>query len=996
MQGQVRIGRALFVASLACGTAANLGLWFGYEHWQFALWLLSLALLVPAFPGRRAEPRGVSEPWSVNEIVLFALIVLLGAFFRLYRLDSIPPGLWVDEINAAQRAEQLMLSKPFQPFGATPLTWLENWVQTSNLYLYSIVLLFRTVGFGYWPIKMISVIPGILGVPALYLFARELAGKRTAAVAGVLFAVGHWNARLSRWGWDEVAMTTLQIVSFYFLVHGFRRRRTRSFVWAGIFMGLCLNTYIASRLALAAALACLGLYVVSRRGGWRERAKPLAVFVLATAITVGPLAIFYLQHPHFFSVRTAEVNLLSRALKDDNFQPLIANVVAHLKMFHVRGDVFAKHDLPYAPMLDPVTGALFVLGLAMSLWRWRSPGFLLCQCWLWFGLLAGMLSDNFGHPHAYRTGNVAPAAIVMAALPLGWVLDRFSEARGASALRRRVAVGFAAVAVVAAVVLNGENLLRWMRVPELWGETMGSPGTNLARHILRRHPGEPVFVSRGVTDGAFGALMSSGLDDAGSLFENWNPDYWNPDTNPPLGDLAHDATFYCSPAWESWIRGWYPNTEWSELRNVFGDVYCAVAVIPLADIRATHGFRRIIVNAGSEESVSDIPFAPRALEGLDGTWTLFSGYEHERGPGYVTFAVPSGFSGTLWLDGRRLLGAGETVSRPARVTFGLHSLLVLLPGTEQRPPRLAKRNEWMRGVEIPIEKLSTEEGSRGLRATFYDGIEWQGEPLSVLEAALPSVVPNHPTPPYSVVWQGDLRADDEGDYVIGAAMDDGGSLRIDGQSLFEAGVGYTDAEVWLSRGRHRIEVRYYDKGEGAYLSLRWIPPGHRESVPEEQWASRRFVPLEADDVYRLPFAGSGLRARYYANTEFEGDPFLSVVEAGRWLEHHQGEHFSVELDGSWYFPHDGRYWLGLDSDDGSWLYIDGELIVDNGGVHGFAPKGREVEVSQGLHHVRVRYFQLIGGAGLKLLWAEEGKEPNPVLPVFLYPAEERGGATASP
>jgi hypothetical protein len=226
-----------------------------------------------------------------------------------------------------------------------------------------------------------------------------------------------------------------------------------------------------------------------------------------------------------------------------------------------------------------------------------------------------------------------------------------------------------------------------------------------------------------------------------------------------------------------------------------------------------------------------------------------------------------------------------------------------------------------------------------------------------------------------------------GEYLIGLAMDDGGSLAIDGRQVFEAGVGYHDRAVRLSEGWHRIEVRYWDKGEGAYLALRWVTPDQRESVAVDQWASHRFIPLAADDVYQLPFAGSGLRARYYANTRFEGEPFLSLVEPGRWLEHHQGEHFSVELDGYWYFPLAGRYWLGLDSDDGSWLYFDDELIVDNGGIHGFTPKGKEVDVSRGLHRVRIRYFQEVGGAGLKLLWGEEGKERYPVLPVFLYPAE---------
>jgi hypothetical protein len=576
----------------------------------------------------------------------------------------------------------------------------------------------------------------------------------------------------------------------------------------------------------------------------------------------------------------------------------------------------------------------------------------------------------------------------MAALPLGWMLDRAWAARQASVVRRRAAIAIATVVLVAAIALNADNLLvRWMRVPGLWGETLGSPGTTLARHILRQRTDNPVFVSRAVTDGGFGGLMGSRLNDDGSRFESWNPDYWNPDTRPPLGDIGADATFYCSPAWEPWIRSWYPNTRWSELRNQYGDVYCAVADIPLADIRATHGFKRTVVDGPKPDLVKNLPFAAPALEGLNGTRTLFEGYVHQGAPGYVTFAVPSGFAGALWLDGRRILEAGRQVSSEEKLGFGLHSLSIVQPGTSREPPRLARRNLWTRGVDIPIENLSPagDGEATGLRATFYSGTEWRGEPIGFVDGALPGIMPEHPATPYSVVWEGYLRVDRAGDYFVGAAMDDGGSLAIDGQPVFEAAIGFTDAQVRLSEGWHRIELRYYDKGEGAYLSLRWVPPDYREVLREEEWASRNFVTIDADDIYRLPFAGSGLRARYYDNTSFEGDPFLSVVEAGQWLEHHRGERFSVELDGYWHFPHPGRYWLGLDSDDGSWLYLDDELIVDNGGIHGSAPKGREIPVSRGLHRVRVRYFQAIGGAGLKLLWAEEGKERYSVLPVFLYP-----------
>ena len=204
-------------------------------------------------------------------------VFLLGAFFRLYRLDSVPPGLWIDEINVTHRAAGALLEKPFLPFGGSPLTWLGNWVQTSNLYLYSIILIFKLFGYGFWQIKMVSLIPGLLGVPALYLFVRELAGKAQRSGRGPVCRRPLERAPqplgLGRSGDDDAAdrlfllsCTRLSAARAAKLCVGRNRH------------GLCLNTYIASRLALAAALACLGLHVVSRWGQWRERVNPLGVF----------------------------------------------------------------------------------------------------------------------------------------------------------------------------------------------------------------------------------------------------------------------------------------------------------------------------------------------------------------------------------------------------------------------------------------------------------------------------------------------------------------------------------------------------------------------------------------------------------------------------------------------------------------------------------------------------------------------------------------------
>jgi len=834
---------------------------------------------------------------------------------------------------------------------------------------------------------LISAVPGILGVPALYLFCRELAGKRTAVCAGFLFAVGHWNVRLSRWGWDEVAMTTLQIVSAYFLVRGFQRREPRSFVWAGIMMGFCLYTYIASRLALAAALACLGGYIVPGRDHWGERFKPLLTFALAVTLTVAPLSVFYLQHPNLFTVRTGEVNIFRQLGGPNGLAPLLTNIKSHLLMFHVRGDVFPKHDLPYAPLLDPVTGGLFLIGLGMSLWRWRSPGYALCQWWFWIGLLAGVLSDNGGFPHAYRTGNVAPIAMAMAALPLGWLLSRAGVGEKA---HQRYAVLTLITGVIGAIIgLNYHNFfVRWANLPALWDDMLTSRGTTVARYILREPQQKPTFVSRWVLDAGFGTLMRNDASGNETRTKNWNPDYWNADTNPPLTGMPENVVYFCNPDWERWMRSWYPHAGWTVLRNGNGDAYSAVMEIPATDLGATQGlYRRVVRDDQPAESAT--PFASQVVNGLRGTWTLFEGYYYVHIPEFLTFGAPDGGIAGLWLDGRRILESGERVSSEESADLGMRPVWILTPGEVDRPPPLMLRQRWLRGSEVPRGNLapSADSTQTGLSATVYAGADWTGEPVATLEPSQPMLPSHHPPPPYGARWSGVLRADLDGEYTLGVAMDDGGDVTLDGRRVIEDRGGYAEAVLPLSVGWHPIEIRYFDTGGGAYLSLLWIRPHDKEIVGNDQWSARQFAPINEGAFYRVPFAGRGLLARYYSDPHFHGPPFLSVVENGQWLTHHQGEHFSVELEGYWYFPESARYWLGLNSDDGSWLYLDGELVVDNGGTHGFAPTGKEIEVTRGLHHVLVRYFQDTGGAGLQLLWAPNGGPPYQVPPVFLYPTD---------
>ncbi len=69
------------------------------------------------------------------------------------------------------------------------------------------------------------------------------------------------------------------------------------------------------------------------------------------------------------------------------------------------------------------------------------------------------------------------------------------------------------------------------------------------------------------------------------------------------------------------------------------------------------------------------------------------------------------------------------------------------------------------------------------------------------------------------------------------------------------------------------------------------------------------------------------------------------------------EWFAIDYTGNFWIARLGKYNFALNSDDGSKLYIDGTLIIDNDGVHPPTSRKGSVKLKVGVHRIRVSYFQ---------------------------------------
>lgn len=110
-------------------------------------------------------------------------------------------------------------------------------------------------------------------------------------------------------------------------------------------------------------------------------------------------------------------------------------------------------------------------------------------------------------------------------------------------------------------------------------------------------------------------------------------------------------------------------------------------------------------------------------------------------------------------------------------------------------------------------------------------------------------------------------------------------------------------------------------------------------------------------------------------SEFTAKDFDCPMVDGSPREH-VGRQYDAYLD----VPQDGVYIIGLTSDDGSKLWIDGEVAIDNDGAHSSQTKTAGIALAKGPHRVKVAWFNKTGGAELKLTWALAGEKQTPVPP----------------
>lgn len=341
---------------------------------------------------------------------LLLLALVTAVFLRLYHLENWPPGLYRDEAFNGLDALRVLQGQLSVFFTANN--------GREPLYIYLTALSVGLFGGTVLAVRLAAAVVGSLTTLLVFQLGRSWFGWRVGLLSAWLWAITLWPVHLSRLGLRTILLPAVLALAFWLGTEAYRRQQPRWWLAAGFAYGLGFYTYLAIRFTPLLLLA-LGAYVLWRGPGkrlWRG----LGWFLLGTAVTLFPLALFYLQNPDLLLGRTDQVSILNPAINHGDFLgTLWRQTWQALGLFFWRGDTILRHNPAGRPLFDWLMAGPFLLGLGWCLRQWRKPAATAVLLWTIIMLGVTILAEDA--PHFLRAVGILPAAIFLPALGLAWL-----------------------------------------------------------------------------------------------------------------------------------------------------------------------------------------------------------------------------------------------------------------------------------------------------------------------------------------------------------------------------------------------------------------------------------------------------------------------------------------------------------------------------------------------------------------------------------------------
>ncbi len=457
---------------------------------------------------------------------LLLAIIIIASFLRLYKITTVPPGLYPDEAMDGNNATEALHTGQFKVF------YPEN-NGREGLFMNVQAVFLKFFGVNEpWVLRLPSAIYGILTVLGIYFLATELFGSVSVGLlSAFLLATNFWHINFSRISFRAIMAPLILVWAVYLLIKTFRAQKPLLYVmcsiFAGILYGLGFYTYIAYRdTPLLVLFILIYFWQKSKSEGWQKKFYLLSsLFLLLAFLTALPIGVYFLHNPADFLGRTSQISIFSSPtpLKD-----LGVNILKTAGMFNIHGDWNWRHNISGAPELFWPVGIIFLLGLFLGLkqiyraiqHRIRNAkqvtilenkhadrrdinfsklfqesdfGYWTTFGWLFLAALPVVIS-NEALPHALRSILMIPPVIMLAAAGGIWLYNKLA-AMYKEGTKMRMVVKCCVCFFFALLILEAYNsyFIVWAKNPNVY-DAFSSNYVEIGREINALPPDAPKYI----------------------------------------------------------------------------------------------------------------------------------------------------------------------------------------------------------------------------------------------------------------------------------------------------------------------------------------------------------------------------------------------------------------------------------------------------------------------------------------------------------------------
>ncbi len=411
-------------------------------------------------------------PWKLSITawtLLVVAVVALAVFFRVYRIEQVPPEMVSDHAEKLLDVWDVL-------HGQASIFFPRN-TGREGLQMYltaGIIKLFQT-GYTFLSLKIGTILAGLVTLPFLYLLGKEMGNRRIGLFAMLFAGMAYWPNVISRVGLRFPLYPLFVAPTLYYLIRGLRTSNRNDFIFAGLFLGIGLHGYTPIRILPVVVVAVIGLYLLHHqaRGKRLQAISGLLVLVLISLIVFLPLLRFAIEYPSLFDLRAfSRLGTIERPLPGPALVIFIKNLWNALTMYFWSDGQIWVHSVTNRPALDVISAALLFLGVILLTVRYvrqRTWQDLVLLISLPLLMMPSILSLAF--PDENPALNRASGAIVPVFLIIAIALDGLMSAierKNPSKAGSTVSWGLAAVLIFISALGNYELVFnQYQRAYEL-------------------------------------------------------------------------------------------------------------------------------------------------------------------------------------------------------------------------------------------------------------------------------------------------------------------------------------------------------------------------------------------------------------------------------------------------------------------------------------------------------------------------------------------------